>query len=284
MFKFDFLKESHAENENNEDVPDTNIANHIWYTAKEILPNIVTTKNIVKLNKTKTLSCGNLAIEYINSQPKIIFPEHSNTCMAWAENNHSDLTTAIYEGGLKIWECTIDLANVIQEYELSFKDKKVLDLGCGAGIIGLLSFLKGADVYFQDYNEEVITFLTIPNVFLNLKEELDLSNCRFYSGDWSSFLELMKGCKFDYIFTSETIYNSSNYCKLYKIFKECLQSDGVVYVAAKTHYFGVGGGIRQFEEYLKHEGLFNVLPCWKCKDGLQREILKVVHLNDICQD
>lgn len=34
---------------------------------------------------------------------------------------------------------------------INFKDFKVLDLGCGAGILGIYAFLKKAVVTFQDY-------------------------------------------------------------------------------------------------------------------------------------
>ena len=83
-----------------------------------------------------------------------------------------------YEGGLKIWECTKDLCDFltdslpIVENELkepvfkipgivieqeentlikSFKDKLCLDLGCGAGILGILCLQHEAMVHFQDY-------------------------------------------------------------------------------------------------------------------------------------
>lgn len=84
----------------------------------------------------------------------------------------------VYEGGLKIWECTKDLCDylteslplveseksepvfkipgVVVEEEVntlikSFQHKLCLDLGCGAGILGILCLQNGAKVHFQDY-------------------------------------------------------------------------------------------------------------------------------------
>jgi len=37
------------------------------------------------------------------------------------------------------------------ESEIELKNKVVMDLGCGAGLIGLLSLRKNAVVHFQDY-------------------------------------------------------------------------------------------------------------------------------------
>lgn len=56
-------------------------------------------------------------------------------------------------GGLKIWECTNNLIEYFEKNsdEINFKDLKVLDLGCGAGILGIYAFLKKAVVTFQDY-------------------------------------------------------------------------------------------------------------------------------------
>lgn len=134
-----------------------------------------------------------------------------------------------------------------------------MDLGCGSGVIGILALIKGSTVYFQDYvsifcilkckenlmmsyffqqNEEVIEFVTIPNVYLNIDIEAEnnvLSTCKFYSGDWNSFLFLTAddfkndNNKFDFIFTCETIYNINNYKKLHAVFKECLKPNGIMY-------------------------------------------------------
>ncbi|XP_012528157.1 histidine protein methyltransferase 1 homolog isoform X2 [Monomorium pharaonis] len=194
-----------------------------------------------------------------------------------AESKHSDLIPAKYEGGLKIWECTFDLGQYILEKEIELKDKLVMDLGCGAGLIGLLSLRKSSIVHFQDYNAEVLKFVTIPNVILNFDDHMTtLTKCEFYAGDWSSFATLLdESKKYDYIFTSETIYNPNNHKKLYEIFKSKLKPDGAVFVAGKTYYFGVGGGMRQFENLILKDGFFNSELVWRSQDGVNREILKL---------
>lgn len=53
-------------------------------------------------------------------------------------------------GGLKLWECTHDLATYLDSSQLS--GKSVLDLGCGIGLLGILALRMNAEtVYFQDY-------------------------------------------------------------------------------------------------------------------------------------
>lgn len=75
------------------------------------------------------------------------------------KSTHSDLLSGVYEGGLKIWECTQDLADYLtknDENEKSllddFNGKRVLDLGCGVGVLGVLALIHRAKrVTFQDY-------------------------------------------------------------------------------------------------------------------------------------
>lgn len=81
------------------------------------------------------------------------------------KRNHTDLISGVYEGGLKIWECTQDLADILTQTSADtdndegddqcllngFKGKNVLDLGCGAGVLGILAAIVGAKVTFQDY-------------------------------------------------------------------------------------------------------------------------------------
>lgn len=68
----------------------------------------------------------------------------------------------IISGGLKIWECTIDLLEyLVQNEEIQFENLKVLDLGCGAGILGIYALMKSAQITFQDYVSNVIELLSL---------------------------------------------------------------------------------------------------------------------------
>jgi len=53
----------------------------------------------------------------------------------------SDIEKKVYEGGFKVWECELDgLSFVLNSAELrkSLSKAKVLELGCGSGLIGLI--------------------------------------------------------------------------------------------------------------------------------------------------
>lgn len=136
-----------------------------------------------------------------------------NTADVFGVSN-SDLVPGKYEGGLKLWEGSTDLVNAlkheIRDGQLSFKGKKVLELGCGHGLPAIFACLEGAStVHFQDFNAEVLRCLTIPNVTLNLERACRQQACHtdnavipteataltpdihFYAGDWGELHTLL---------------------------------------------------------------------------------------------
>nr|SVE73156.1 EOG090X0C09 [Ceriodaphnia reticulata] len=188
---------------------------------------------------------------------------------------NSDLLTGVYEGGLKIWECTLDLLEYFEKENIKFQGLNVLDLGCGAGLLGIYALSRGASsVHFQDYNAEVLDLVTIPNVILNGNPEMT-GKTRFFAGDWGSLAQMLKN--YDIVLTSETIYNPENYSKLLKVFQETTKKSGVIYVAAKHHYFGVGGSLFEFEKLLRQNERWETSICFCSNEGVKREILKVFH-------
>lgn len=101
-----------------------------------------------------TYQCGNICIKHILPKTVLDYLSSHNikSSIVTAETSHSDLLAGVYEGGLKVWECTFDLLNYLQSQNVSFTGKKVLDLGCGVGLLGIFALLKEASlVCFQDY-------------------------------------------------------------------------------------------------------------------------------------
>lgn len=154
---------------------------------------------------------------------------------------HSDLVEGVYEGGLKVWECSIDLLNYLAEMAattdysqlkvLSRYQIQVFEIGCGHGLPGIFCLLRGSQVLLQDFNEEVIAKVTKPTVELNASSTSHQSNCKFMHGDWDN-LDLADS-KFELVLTSETIYNTKNYEKLHNLLQRSLSSNGIVLIAAK---------------------------------------------------
>ncbi|XP_045128996.1 histidine protein methyltransferase 1 homolog isoform X2 [Portunus trituberculatus] len=237
--------------------------------------------------------------------------EKGNSCnVSSVLQKHTDLVPAVYEGGLTIWECTWDLLQHLAGLDICLKDKRVLELGCGAALPAIYCALHGAHITVQDYNEEVVNFITIPNVAVNLHNSTTeeaatstdvhlsqtlASRATFYSGDWAAVNQLInqqtcessrgesitddvhdEGQKFDLILTSETIYNPSCHKKLLDLMTAHLKQDGIILLAAKTHYFGVGGGTQQFVDLVKAQDQLQVQSITSNNLGVKREIL---HMN-----
>lgn len=65
-------------------------------------------------------------------------------------------------GGAKIWECTETVGEYLTRTDGTksliddFNGSSVPDLGCGAGILGILALQNGASVHFQDYVKSVL--------------------------------------------------------------------------------------------------------------------------------
>ncbi|XP_034979902.2 histidine protein methyltransferase 1 homolog [Zootoca vivipara] len=215
-------------------------------------------------------------------------------------SSHSDLISGVYEGGLKIWECTFDLMDYLSEAEIQFAHKLVLDLGCGAGLLGIVALKRNAEqVHFQDYNSTVIEELTMPNVLVNCGNQGDdventelslkqcpntqdlFSKCKFFSGEWSEFSNLLLNgskplAKYDLILTSETIYNPDYYEALHETLLKLLRINGCVYLASKAHYFGCGGGVHLFTKFIEKKNVFKSRIVKVIDKGLKRFVIELV--------
>ncbi|KAL1769688.1 histidine protein methyltransferase 1-like [Sigmodon hispidus] len=215
-------------------------------------------------------------------------------------SSHSDLIPGVYEGGLKIWECTFDLLTYFTKAKVKFSGQKVLDLGCGSGLLGITASKGGArEVHFQDYNSLVIDEVTLPNVVANFplqdegtdenepdrkrqrksKVAQELCKCRFFSGEWSEFYKRVLSekvfVKYDLILTSETIYNPDYYSTLHETFLRLLSRNGRVLLASKAHYFGVGGGIHLFQKFIEERDVFETKTLEIIDEGLKRFLIEM---------
>ena len=215
-------------------------------------------------------SLSNISLNYIHFNNSII--KSTNV----PEN--TDLISGKYEGGIKIWECDEDLLEFLPSiYNDSWKNKNILDMGCGHGLPGIYLLLKGInEICFQDFNKEVLDNIT-KNYINQLKENLGLNfenKIKFVDGDWGMF---QYDKKFDIIISGDTLYNNQNYEKIYNLIKNNLNKDGEAYFASKRFYFGVGGGSSEFKQFIIDRNEFKISQVKQIKDGINniRVILKI---------
>jgi protein-histidine N-methyltransferase len=192
----------------------------------------------------------------------------------------SDVIPKQYEGGLKTWECSIDLLNFMMEHVDSIKSQvsAVLEVGCGSALPGIFchKIISNPKLFvFQDFNQNVLESVTVPNVLLNLKPS-SFENFKFFYGDWKNFPEKLPKKSFDLILTSETIYRSESYQMLLDIFLDSLSDkEGArVLLAAKDYYFGLGGSVQQFINFASLKG-WNIRILRQFSEGIPRSILEL---------
>lgn len=113
--------------------------------------------------------------------------------------------------------------------------------------------------------------ITIPNILLNHYapdqggtdfEEIEISWDRMdqvprlgrcYYGDWSELPYLLEEKSYDIILAAETIFSPLSYRKHADVILRGLRRhpDAVVLIACKSYYFGCGGSVKDFRQYLE---------------------------------
>jgi predicted nicotinamide N-methyase len=103
---------------------------------------------------------------------------------------------------------------------LKLRGASVLELGCGHGLPAIAAATRGAKrVVFADYNPEVLSSLTIPNVRANFAQLYDAANAAaapppstsFVGGDWSDLPRFVPRASADVVLAAETIYAPESY-------------------------------------------------------------------------
>jgi len=192
----------------------------------------------------------------------------------------SDLDPGVYEGGLKIWEGSIDLCNYLdtsypaEDNECPFANLRVLELGCGAALPSILCLKKGAKgATANDFNEFVLSCFTADNFRLNgISEE----RWACVSGEWSELLDKgLESNSYDLILTSETIYNEKSYPALHQAMDTFLKHDGRVLLSAKNYYFGLDASLPTFVDFVNSRKVFNVKFVWSSSSSVSRSIVEL---------
>ncbi|AGO11547.1 AaceriADL242Wp [[Ashbya] aceris (nom. inval.)] len=251
---------------------------------------------------------------------------------------NEDVRKNVYEGGLKSWECSLDLVDFLSSQGPK-SWPRVAELGCGTALPSQYIFSQylrqeshlGLRLLLSDYNESVLRLATLPNLIIAwakqvlsqeqwaalqqtrdeniaiMEDELQLTQellsafrddlkqknieLYFISGTWSrSFLDLLKEIGWTpspelLLLTSETIYQPETLPVIAELLLELISESlrggypFKAYTAAKDIYFGVGGSVAEFEQYVSSKTRERSLPLQltthKVNAGLKRSIVAI---------
>ncbi|KAL3238539.1 hypothetical protein MRX96_048082 [Rhipicephalus microplus] len=101
---------------------------------------------------------------------------------------------------------------------------------CGVLLLEIVSrcSVKCLNFFLILQNKQVLELITIPNAFSNIGTRVK-KRCHFYAGDWSALADNIAHSKYDFILTSETIYNTTSYPSLIAVLKKAIKRTGIVY-------------------------------------------------------
>ena len=212
----------------------------------------------------------------------------------------ADVVRGVYEGGLKAWECARDLAAYVGTAAFDVDGLvdaaggrvRAMELGAGQAGPGLAAARRlGArceTLTLTDYNRDVVEEVTAPNALatfalMESEGEATPGRLRLLCGDWSGYDAFVEADGVDLLLTSESIYDASQYGSLCAFIAHALSPRGVCLLAAKSYYFGVGGGTNAFASYCEtYFGALRVERVKTISDGKSnvREILAIRKISE----
>ncbi len=131
---------------------------------------------------------------------------------------------------IKIWEASVILAHFMASLP-SVPGQKILELGAGLGVTGLVASHFGHNVLLTDYGDEVMDFARI-SAAVN-----DCKTCSFDTLDWLDPKDLGK---FDVIIGSEILFHQKFFDPLLSIFDKYLKPEGTIYMAHDSRRQSLG--------------------------------------------
>jgi nicotinamide N-methyltransferase len=136
-----------------------------------------------------------------------------------------------------LWNGAHWMSDYIDTHPSEFKDKKILELGAGAGLPSILSIRVGAKmVIVTDYPDEELVINMQKNIdtLLTSEQRSRISAKGFLWGADSTSLTTIGG-RFDIIIMCDVIFNHSEHRKLLATIRDTLEVDGIVWCVF-SHY------------------------------------------------
>uniref|UniRef100_A0A4W3JIE9 Protein-lysine methyltransferase METTL21B-like n=2 Tax=Callorhinchus milii TaxID=7868 RepID=A0A4W3JIE9_CALMI len=131
--------------------------------------------------------------------------------------------------GSHVWQAGVGLCHYFEREEISFAGKKVIELGSGTGIVGILAVLLGGNVTFTDqtFVLKQIKYNISVNIPASCKDRTKV--CSLHWGeDQNNFPS-----DYDIILGSDIVYSRSSYPLLLQTLKHLSNQGTTIYISSQ---------------------------------------------------
>lgn len=125
--------------------------------------------------------------------------------------------------GLMLWPAAVALAEAVWERGDALAGKRVLELGCGIGLAGLVAAARGARVVQTDYQEEAL------DLAARAARANGLPQIERRRGDWRDWPDDLTG--FDLVIASDILYERSLHPALTALLPRLPAPDAPLWIA-----------------------------------------------------
>ncbi len=122
---------------------------------------------------------------------------------------------------VKIWEASVVMADFMAGLPPQ-PGGRILELGAGLGVTGIVASAFGHEVTITDYQDEILDFCRVSAA---------VNRCRKVSFERLDWLDPSDLGTFEMIIGSEVLFHSKFFDPLLKVFKKYLAPGGVIYMA-----------------------------------------------------
>ncbi|MBI4536116.1 MAG: methyltransferase domain-containing protein [Ignavibacteriae bacterium] len=120
-----------------------------------------------------------------------------------------------------IWASSIELARYCLG-ETLLRGKRVLELGCGLGLVGIAAAKAGAHVTMSDYEVDELEFAWC-NAVMNLPPQVLASSVTVSNLDWRYAVSGM----FDVVLASDIVYERTSFLPIIRLLRQVLAPRGL---------------------------------------------------------
>ncbi|MEP6754559.1 MAG: methyltransferase domain-containing protein [Chthonomonadales bacterium] len=123
--------------------------------------------------------------------------------------------------GMALWPSAIGLAEYIAEQRELVTGRQILELGCGAGLSGIVAASAGGDVTQTDYLSDILTLATNNGISNGIQTRIETL-------DWT---QGFTGEPFDLVIGADVLYERPLHHHLFTLFPKLIKPGGEIWIS-----------------------------------------------------